>query len=261
MSLEAAFGAIAVSQPAVHTVSVDSTTSSAVLQGELTLSLPPADLTSTSAAAEVLVYLRMQPTSIHNSSSYLSTTSVVHINLTGPSEVRVSLPVLKAPSARLWWPHSLGPQNLYSAETGVVSCQLHSAEDSSSISICWDAVRSLVSASPHRSVSLHSLLSSLAKEGTGLRSEEEAASLPPGCRCQVSDSIENLSVGIRTVESFVSSVTQGRAFRINGSPLFVTGGNWICSEQLLRLSRERYLAELEMHRRMGLAMVRVWGGN
>lgn len=40
--------------------------------------------------------------------------------------------------------------------------------------------------------------------------------------------------GVRTVEAYVDERTRGRAFRVNGAPIFLVGGNWIGTDQLVR---------------------------
>jgi mannosylglycoprotein endo-beta-mannosidase len=41
-------------------------------------------------------------------------------------------------------------------------------------------------------------------------------------------------VGIRTVGSYLDETVQGRVFTVNGRRVFLQGGNWIASDQLLR---------------------------
>ncbi|MDR2120440.1 MAG: beta-glycosidase [Tannerella sp.] len=69
-----------------------------------------------------------------------------------------------------------------------------------------------------------------------------------------------LRYGIREIASRRSAETGGLAFRVNGQPVFITGGNYIASDWLLRLSPERYRAEVRFHAEMNLRMIRVWGG-
>ena len=73
---------------------------------------------------------------------------------------------------------------------------------------------------------------------------------------------ESLKVGVKTVEAYVDDRTRGRAFKVNGVPLFVKGGNWIATDQMLTLSadRYRYFQEVRMHKSAGLNLIRVWGG-
>ncbi|MDR1331947.1 MAG: beta-glycosidase [Tannerella sp.] len=75
----------------------------------------------------------------------------------------------------------------------------------------------------------------------------------------VSDS-RQLRYGIREITTGTSPDTGGRIFYVNGQPVFITGGNYIASEWLLRLSPERYRAEVRFHAEMNVRMIRVWGG-
>ena len=47
---------------------------------------------------------------------------------------------------------------------------------------------------------------------------------------------------------------------MNGQPIFIRGGNWILSDCLLRLSKERYKTDIKFHADMNLNMIRCWGG-
>ncbi|MDR2233275.1 MAG: beta-glycosidase [Tannerella sp.] len=75
----------------------------------------------------------------------------------------------------------------------------------------------------------------------------------------VSDS-HRLRFGIREITSEKDAVTGGRKFHVNGQPIYMTGGNYIASDWLLRLSPERYRAEVRFHAEMNVRMIRVWGG-
>lgn len=68
--------------------------------------------------------------------------------------------------------------------------------------------------------------------------------------------------GFRTISTWVDPGLGGRVFAINGRKVFLQGGNWITTDQFLRFagSRERYQEEVELHRAMGLNLIRVWGG-
>ena len=66
--------------------------------------------------------------------------------------------------------------------------------------------------------------------------------------------------GVRQLVSWVDPVTRGRVFAVNGRPIFVRGGNWICSDALFRFSHARTAAEVALHRQAGLNMIRCWGG-
>ena len=71
---------------------------------------------------------------------------------------------------------------------------------------------------------------------------------------------EVVSFGIRQTENRFDETLRARIFSINGQDIFVKGGNWIASDALLRLSPERYDAEVKMHAQMNMNMIRVWGG-
>jgi len=70
----------------------------------------------------------------------------------------------------------------------------------------------------------------------------------------------SLRYGIREITSNKSEVNGGRVFYVNGQKIYITGGNYIASDWLLRLSPERYRAEVRFHAEMNVRMIRVWGG-
>jgi hypothetical protein len=72
---------------------------------------------------------------------------------------------------------------------------------------------------------------------------------------------EDLSFGFRETGSYFDDSTGARIFTINGQKLFIRGANWIASDGMLRLSQERYEAEVKMHAEMNMNMIRVWGGS
>lgn len=74
-----------------------------------------------------------------------------------------------------------------------------------------------------------------------------------------SDSWKHL-FGFRKIESQIDSSTGGRLFKVNGQPVFIRGGNWILSDGLLRLSKERYKTDIKFHADMNFNMIRCWGG-
>ena len=67
--------------------------------------------------------------------------------------------------------------------------------------------------------------------------------------------------GVRSLTSAVDPATGGRVFRVNGRRVFVRGANWTCSDGWLRLSQERWAAEVAMLARAGVNMLRLWGGS
>jgi mannosylglycoprotein endo-beta-mannosidase len=75
----------------------------------------------------------------------------------------------------------------------------------------------------------------------------------------VSDS-EKVSFGIRETGNYFDDQIKAQVFTVNGQKVFIKGGNWIASDALLRLTRERYDAEVRMHAAMNMNMIRVWGG-
>jgi beta-mannosidase len=50
----------------------------------------------------------------------------------------------------------------------------------------------------------------------------------------IPSSSETIQFGIRTATGYLDESTEGWAFRINNVPIFIIGGNWIASDQLLR---------------------------
>ena len=71
---------------------------------------------------------------------------------------------------------------------------------------------------------------------------------------------EKVSFGIRETGTRFDEKLGARIFTVNGQDVFVKGGNWIASDAMLRLSPERYEAEVKMHAEMNMNMIRVWGG-
>ena len=76
---------------------------------------------------------------------------------------------------------------------------------------------------------------------------------------KISD-IQEIKYGIREIASEKDAKTGGRKFYVNGQPIYITGGNYIASDWLLRLSPERYRAEVRFHAEMNVRMIRIWGG-
>ena len=71
---------------------------------------------------------------------------------------------------------------------------------------------------------------------------------------------ENIDFGVREISTTWNTTTRSRQAFINGQPIFIKGGNWIVSDELLRFTDERYDAEVRFHRDMNLNLIRVWGG-
>lgn len=76
---------------------------------------------------------------------------------------------------------------------------------------------------------------------------------------QVSDQ-QSVRFGIREIQTRKHEQNGGREFYVNGQRIYITGGNYIDSDWLLRLSPERYDHEVRFHAEMNLRMIRVWGG-
>ncbi len=71
---------------------------------------------------------------------------------------------------------------------------------------------------------------------------------------------ESFNFGLRQTSNYFDETVGGRVFLINGQKIFIKGGNWIASDALLRLTPERYEAEVRMHAEMNMNMIRIWGG-
>lgn len=76
---------------------------------------------------------------------------------------------------------------------------------------------------------------------------------------KTSDS-QTLRYGIREITTEKCPATGGRKFYVNGQKIYITGGNYITSDWLLRFSPERYRDEVRFHAEMNVRMIRVWGG-
>lgn len=74
------------------------------------------------------------------------------------------------------------------------------------------------------------------------------------------DGLESIETGIRQVDNKWNTHTRSMEVTVNGQPVFIRGGNWIISDQMLRFSKERYDAEVRFHKDMNLNLIRVWGG-
>jgi mannosylglycoprotein endo-beta-mannosidase len=71
---------------------------------------------------------------------------------------------------------------------------------------------------------------------------------------------QTLKIGVRQLTTEWNETTSSRQIEINGQKIFIKGGNWIISDEMLRLSDARYDAEVRFHRDMNLNLIRVWGG-
>jgi len=72
---------------------------------------------------------------------------------------------------------------------------------------------------------------------------------------------EEVSFGVRQITTSWNTITKSREVAINGQKIFIKGGNWIVSDAMLRLSKERYDAEVRFHKDMNLNLIRIWGGS
>jgi len=72
---------------------------------------------------------------------------------------------------------------------------------------------------------------------------------------------ETIEFGIRETGTYFDEEVGGRVFLVNGQKVFIKGGNWISSDAMLRLTPERYEAEVKMHAQMNMNMIRIWGGS
>jgi len=71
---------------------------------------------------------------------------------------------------------------------------------------------------------------------------------------------ETVTFGIRETSNNFDKEITAQVFSVNGQKVFIKGGNWIASDALLRLTKERYDAEIRLHAGMNMNMIRVWGG-
>ncbi len=71
---------------------------------------------------------------------------------------------------------------------------------------------------------------------------------------------EIITFGIKETGNYFDTAIKAQVFTVNGQKVFIKGGNWIASDALLRLSKERYEAEVRLHAEMNMNMIRVWGG-
>ena len=71
---------------------------------------------------------------------------------------------------------------------------------------------------------------------------------------------QTLKVGVRQLHSEYNEHTGSRQIDVNGQKIFIKGGNWIISDEMMRFSDARYDAEVRFHHDMNLNLIRVWGG-
>lgn len=71
---------------------------------------------------------------------------------------------------------------------------------------------------------------------------------------------QTIEVGVRQITTEWNAHTESRQINVNGQKIFIKGGDWIVSDELLRFSNKRYDAEIRFHHDMNLNLIRVWGG-
>ncbi|WP_461453488.1 glycoside hydrolase family 2 protein [Mucilaginibacter sp.] len=76
---------------------------------------------------------------------------------------------------------------------------------------------------------------------------------------KVSDK-HDIEIGVRQITSERNEKTESRQINVNGQKIFIKGGDWIVSDEMLRFSDKRYDAEVRLHHDMNLNLIRVWGG-
>ncbi len=71
---------------------------------------------------------------------------------------------------------------------------------------------------------------------------------------------EQVQFGVRELQTQWNEHTRSMQVLVNGQKVFIKGGNWIISDEMLRFSNERYDAEVRFHKDMNLNLIRIWGG-
>ena len=72
--------------------------------------------------------------------------------------------------------------------------------------------------------------------------------------------VDSNTIGLREIKTYWNNVTRSKEVSVNGQKIFIKGGNWIISDEMLRFSKERYDAEIRFHHDMNLNLIRIWGG-
>ena len=134
----------------------------------------------------------------------------------GATSVSVAFGTEHVLDAQLWYPHTHGTPTLYNATFAVVvdPCETTNTTGSS------------VQESENLAAVFNELL--------------------PGALNDEAD----FQFGIRKVEPIVNSALGGLEFLVNDERVFLNGGNWIASDQLMRFAADydRALAEVAFHR-------------
>ena len=71
---------------------------------------------------------------------------------------------------------------------------------------------------------------------------------------------KTIEMGVRQITTEWNDRTESRQINVNGQKIFIKGGDWIISDEMLRFSDKRYDAEIHFHQLMNLNLIRVWGG-
>lgn len=153
-----------------------------------------------------------------------TTSATVTLAPNSTKEIRLPYHILRHP--RLWWPNGYGAQELYHGD------------------LVFETDGSTTAQTPAPNAS-------------------SARTPAPGGNIATSAAVSDqypLSFGLREITTSWNPVTRSRQVAVNGQKIFIKGGNYIVSDELLRLSPERYDAEVRFHRDMNLNLIRVWGG-
>jgi mannosylglycoprotein endo-beta-mannosidase len=188
----------------------------------------------------------------------------VAVEITGPVEIRNPYIVTRVPDVRV-------PGEIQSAATVIISADLHNAssaevEGSFGAQLTAGHKSKKVKIAPGETVTV--TLSEIKikqpslwwPNGMGNQHLYEAEIWFATGKDVVSD-IMKVKFGVREFTSEFDETIGARIFKVNGQKIFIKGGNWISSDILLRLSPERYDAEVKLHAAMNMNMIRVWGGS
>jgi hypothetical protein len=156
----------------------------------------------------------------------------IPVTLAPGSTTEISLPDHTILHPKLWWPNGYGHQELY--HTNLVF------EEGAGRSAGEGAIRN--------------------GGQSAARGEGERAVRSGGQVKGIVSDVQPLDFGVRQLTTSWNVTTNSRQLEVNGQKIFIKGGNWIISDELLRFTPERYDAEVRFHRDMNLNLIRVWGG-
>lgn len=129
----------------------------------------------------------------------------------------------------LWWPNGMGKQSLYNVE---ISVEVKGFGESDSWSHYF-----------------------------GFRKVESTIDDATGGRYVLNLKICFIvKTYVSNIMDYIELVHFYRLFKVNGEKIFIRGGNWILSDGLLRLSKQRYMTDIKFHADMNFNMLRCWGG-